>query len=111
MTGRCERAGSRRMARPQGGRSVRPIFQTILIGYDRREVLQGVPAEEVAGRAYGVIDLLFVGSRGYGPLHRALMGDVAGAVVREAGCPVVVTPPRTAIAPRHAANAPATVSA
>lgn len=75
------------------------------------QVLQGVPAEEVAGRAYGVIDLLFVGSRGYGPLRRALLGNVSGAVVREAGCPVVVTPLRTAIAPRHAANAPATVSA
>ena len=37
MTGQCERAGSRRMARPQGARSVRPMFQTILIGYDGRE--------------------------------------------------------------------------
>ena len=58
-----------------------------------------------------MIDLLFVGSRGYGPLRRALLGNVSGAVVREAGCPVVVTPLRTAIAPRHAANAEATVSA
>jgi nucleotide-binding universal stress UspA family protein len=74
-------------------------------------ILHGVPAEEVAGRAYGVIDLLLVGSRSFGPLRRALLGNVSGAVVREAGCPVVVTPPRTAIAPRHAANAPATVSA
>ena len=74
-------------------------------------LLHGVPAEEIAGRAYGVIDLLFVGSPGSGPLRRALLGNVSGAVVREAGCPVVVTPLRRAVAPRRAANAPATVSA
>ena len=37
MTGRCERTGSRRIARAQGARRVRPMFQTILIGYDGRE--------------------------------------------------------------------------
>lgn len=42
-----------------------------------------VPAEEIAGRAYGVVDLLFVG---------ALRGNVSGELVRRAGCPVVVTP-------------------
>ena len=50
-------------------------------------LLHGVPAEEIAGRAYGVIDLLFVGSHGYGPLRRALLGNVSGALVRAAGCP------------------------
>ena len=74
-------------------------------------VVQGVPAEEVTARAYGVIDLLFVGSRGYGPLRRALLCNVSGAVVREAGCPVVVCPRRTAISPRHAAKAEAMASA
>lgn len=55
-------------------------------------LLQGVPAEEIAGRAYGVIDLLFVGSPAEGPLRDALLGNVSGALVRAAGCPVVVTP-------------------
>jgi nucleotide-binding universal stress UspA family protein len=64
-------------------------------------LLHGVPADEIASRAYGVVDLLFVGSHGYGPLHRALLGNVSGALVRAAGCPVVVTP-RTPIAPRRA---------
>jgi nucleotide-binding universal stress UspA family protein len=63
-----------------------------------------VPAEEIAGRAYGVIDLLFVGSHGYGPLRRALLGNVSGALVRAAGCPVVVTP-RPAVAPHRAPTA------
>ena len=64
-------------------------------------LLHGVPATEIAGRAYGVVDLLFVGSRGYGPLGHALLGNVSGALVRAAGCPVVVTP-RTPVAPRRA---------
>jgi hypothetical protein len=48
------------------------------------QILQGLPAEEIAGRAYGVLDLLFV--------HRALLGgNVSGALVRRAGCPVIVS--------------------
>jgi nucleotide-binding universal stress UspA family protein len=73
-------------------------------------LLHGVPAAEIAGRAYGVVDLLFVGSRGYGPLRRALLGNVSGALVRAAGCPVVVTP-RTAIAPRRLPTAATEVNA
>ena len=55
-------------------------------------ILDGVPAEEIAGRAYGVVDLLFVGACGHGPLRGTLLENVSGAVVRAAGCPVVVTP-------------------
>lgn len=67
-------------------------------------LIHGVPAEEIAGRAYGVIDLLFVGSHGYGPLGRALLGNVSGALVRAAGCPVVVTP-RPVVAPHRVPTA------
>ena len=73
-------------------------------------LLHGVPADEIAGRAYGVVDLLFVGSHGYGPLRRALLGNVSGALVRAAGCPVVVTP-RTAVAPRRTEAPAATATA
>ena len=73
-------------------------------------VLQAVPAEEIAGRAYGVIDLLFVGSPAEGPLRHALLGNVSGALVRAAGCPVVITP-RTAVAPRRGLTATAAQSA
>ena len=41
------------------------------------------------------LDLLFVGSRGYGPLRAVVLGGVAGRLVREAACPVIVLP-RTA---------------
>jgi nucleotide-binding universal stress UspA family protein len=66
-------------------------------------LVHGVPAAEIAGRAYGVVDLLFVGSRGYGPAGRTLLDNVS-AVVREAGCPVVVVP-RPPVAARHGADA------
>ena len=65
--------------------------------------VHGVPAGEIAGRAYGVVDLLFVGSGGHGPIRRALLDNVS-AVVREAGCPVVVVP-RPPVVARHAADA------
>jgi nucleotide-binding universal stress UspA family protein len=56
------------------------------------QLVHAEPAEEIAGRAYGVLDLLFI--------HRALLGNVSGALVRAAGCPVVVTP-RAAMAPHR----------
>jgi nucleotide-binding universal stress UspA family protein len=36
--------------------------------------------------------LLVVGSRGYGPLRRVLLGSVSTALVRSAPCPLIVTP-------------------
>ena len=38
------------------------------------------------------LDLLVVGSRGYGPLRAVLAGSVATALARAAACPVLVTP-------------------
>jgi nucleotide-binding universal stress UspA family protein len=38
------------------------------------------------------LDMLFIGSRGYGPMHSVLVGGVSGRVVREAACPVIVLP-------------------
>jgi nucleotide-binding universal stress UspA family protein len=38
------------------------------------------------------LDLLLVGSRGYGPMHAVMVGGVAGRLVREAACPVLVLP-------------------
>ena len=67
------------------------------------QLLDGVPAEEIAGRAYGVVDLLFIGACDDGQLHRALLDNVSGALVRSAGCPVVVTP-RSGVAPGNPVN-------
>ena len=55
------------------------------------QVVEGMPTEVLLERSKQV-DLLLVGSRGYGPLGRVLMGSVSTALVRECACPVIVTP-------------------
>ena len=51
----------------------------------------GHPAEELAGESES-LDLLVVGSRGYGPLRRTMLGGVATEVIRTSVCPVLVAP-------------------
>jgi nucleotide-binding universal stress UspA family protein len=51
----------------------------------------GDPARILA-TASEELDLLVVGSRGYGPMHAVLVGGVAGRLVAEAACPVIVFP-------------------
>jgi nucleotide-binding universal stress UspA family protein len=54
-------------------------------------VLEGDPAAVLAEQGVE-LDLLVIGSRGYGPVRRVLLGGVSGAVMRTAPCPVVVVP-------------------
>jgi len=54
-------------------------------------VVEGLPTEVLLQRSKQ-FDLLLVGSRGYGPLGRVLMGSVSTTLVRECTCPVIVTP-------------------
>ena len=42
-------------------------------------------------------DLLVLGSRGYGPVRRVLLGSVSGRIVRDAPCPVIVVPRSAAV--------------
>jgi nucleotide-binding universal stress UspA family protein len=44
------------------------------------------------------LDLLVLGSRGYGPLRRLLLGRVGSGVLRGAACPVLAIP---RCAPEH----------
>lgn len=46
----------------------------------------------VLAQALEQLDLLLVGSRGYGPLHAVMVGGVTGRLVREAACPMIVFP-------------------
>lgn len=56
------------------------------------EVLaEGDPAEVLCEQS-SELDLLVVGSRGYGPLRRVFLGGVASKVIRGAACPVLITP-------------------
>jgi nucleotide-binding universal stress UspA family protein len=38
------------------------------------------------------LDVLLLGSRGYGPIGRTFLGSVSSQVTRKAACPVIVTP-------------------
>ena len=52
-------------------------------------LLDGDPAHELIERTRS-LDLLVLGSRGYGPLRSVLVGGVSGQVARGAHCPVFV---------------------
>ena len=54
--------------------------------------LRGYPAPELFEAAEKGIDLLLLGTRGGGPLRRALYGSVSSNVLRMAPCPVLITP-------------------
>lgn len=56
-----------------------------------RVLLNGDPASVLAAQG-AELDLLVVGSRGYGPVRGALLGAVSAALMRIAPCPVLVTP-------------------
>lgn len=55
-------------------------------------VLEGRPAAAIIRAARGMTDLLVMGSRGYGPIRRALLGSVSEALVHAAAVPVLVMP-------------------
>ena len=56
-----------------------------------RVLEEGDPAS-VLSECSEHLDMLFLGSRGYGPVRRALLGSVSQALMRGAHCPVVVVP-------------------
>lgn len=55
------------------------------------EQLSGDPVDAIAGAAADA-DLLVVGSRGYGPVARVLLGSVSRKLATHAPCPVLVVP-------------------
>lgn len=52
----------------------------------------GDPARVLEAAAREGLDLLVLGSRGFGPLRRVLLGSVSSELVREAPWPVMVVP-------------------
>lgn len=58
-------------------------------------VKSGLAIEQLE-RESANVDLMVIGSRGYGPLRRVLLGSVSSHLVRHSKCPVVVTPRATA---------------
>ncbi len=55
------------------------------------EAVAGGPVETLVELTHRV-DLLVVGSRGWGPIRRILLGSTTARLIREAACPVLVLP-------------------
>ena len=55
-------------------------------------LITGDPVEALVNVAQISGTLLVLGSRGYGPLRRVLLGSVSTELVRSAPCPLIVTP-------------------
>jgi nucleotide-binding universal stress UspA family protein len=53
-------------------------------------LLEGRPAEALAEAACD-LDVLVVGSRGYGPLHHVMPGSVSAPLMRSCPCPLILT--------------------
>jgi nucleotide-binding universal stress UspA family protein len=73
----------------------------------RTLLLYGPPGAVIAAACDGIIDLLVTGSRGYGPLQRALLGSVSEALTNGASYPVLVLPRDPATVPDEAPQAAA----
>ena len=56
----------------------------------RTLLLHGAPGPLIAAACDGIVDLLVTGSRGYGPMQRALLGSVSEALANGATHPVLV---------------------
>jgi nucleotide-binding universal stress UspA family protein len=55
------------------------------------DVVVGLAVDELVELSREV-DLLVVGSRGWGPVRRLLLGSTSERLVREAACPVIAVP-------------------
>ena len=64
----------------------------------RTVLLHGAAGDVIRHACEGIVDLLVTGSRGYGPLRRALLGSVSETLTEGASHPVLIIP-RPAPAP------------
>lgn len=70
-------------------------------------VCHGGPVPELLSQCEQGVDLLVMGSRGYGPLRSVLLGSTSSMMIRAARCPVIVVPrPRRRAAPGGAEAQP-----
>jgi nucleotide-binding universal stress UspA family protein len=61
------------------------------LGGVEADATYGGPREELS-RLGGEVDLLIVGSRAYGPVHRLFHGTTSTYLMRHTGCPLLVLP-------------------
>jgi nucleotide-binding universal stress UspA family protein len=94
-------AGMGAAAAAQGGAEAGPDFQTQLneavadLPSELRALPvfeRGDPVQKLLEAADMGVELLVLGSRGFGPVMRLLIGSVSARVIRESPCPVLVVP-------------------
>jgi len=78
--------------RERAGRELESAMATIDAELEAESEFTVGDAARVLAEASEQLDLLLVGSRGYGPMRAVMVGGVAGRLVREAACPVIVVP-------------------
>lgn len=75
---------------PEPGRVIREGIDSVDSALSVESTrLDGDPAIQLLQACEEGVDLLVLGSRGYGPLTRVLVGSVSREVIRKAGCPVL----------------------
>jgi nucleotide-binding universal stress UspA family protein len=82
--------------RPEIERQVQETLDKVIAelpeGITARGIRMTGDAEELLAAQSEKLDLLVMGSRGYGPLRAVLVGGLSGRMLREAQCPVIVVP-------------------
>ena len=78
-----------RGSRPRAGLATGSSSPTLA---RRGTVVRGTPADALASESHE-LDLLVCGSRDFGPLRTLMHGSTSHALVRRAGCAVLVVPP------------------
>ena len=80
--------------RDRGRSSTMPASEIAALGGVEPHAAYGTPAEELAVYSAS-LDLLIVGSRGYGPIGRLIHGSTSQQLARTARCPLLVLPRST----------------
>ncbi len=87
----------RREARLQADEALDAAAEAAPTGVNPRTLLlHGEPGDVIRRACDGIVDLLVTGSRGYGPMHRALLGSVSETLTEGSPHPVLVLPRRPA---------------
>lgn len=76
-----------------GGQALEATLQGIDVGnvLVKKKVVQGYPATMILEEAEKeVIDLVVMGSHGYGPIAGSMLGSVSQRVLQRAECPVLI---------------------
>jgi nucleotide-binding universal stress UspA family protein len=88
LTGEEYETGERKHKRQALDRAIERLPPEL---HAERHLLVGDAAGALAEKAED-LDLLVVGSRGYGPLRRVLLGGVASRLMQTAPCPMLIVP-------------------